>query len=149
MYGVDNTFLSRALDEDIFNSYQSPMLAKIPDNFKLDPSNRAIPVDYGDVCLNYDRNFFIDKNISKLMNGDSISYYIDNSELIEESDSYGQFLTASNANSFQCFYYYVKWGNIIEETSDPSKVNLVHIRLSLKKQEQTLQTVLTGGLRTK
>jgi thiamine transport system substrate-binding protein len=53
-YGVDNTFLSRALEEGIFESYDSPLLTVIPDRFKLDPQNRALPVDYGDVCLNYD-----------------------------------------------------------------------------------------------
>jgi thiamine transport system substrate-binding protein len=57
-YGVDNTFLSRALDEDIFEVYDSPMLALIPDDFKLDPENRALPVDYGDVCLNFDIMYF-------------------------------------------------------------------------------------------
>jgi thiamine transport system substrate-binding protein len=53
-YGVDNTFLSRALDGDIFEPYASPLLSLIPDTFKLDPENRALPVDFGDVCLNYD-----------------------------------------------------------------------------------------------
>jgi len=57
-YGVDNTFLSRALDEGIFEPYDSPLLAEIPDSFKLDPENRALPVDYGDVCLNYDVAYF-------------------------------------------------------------------------------------------
>jgi thiamine transport system substrate-binding protein len=53
-YGVDNTFLSRALEEDIFEIYPSPLLDLIPDSYKLDPDFRALPVDYGDVCLNYD-----------------------------------------------------------------------------------------------
>ena len=57
-YGVDNTFLSRALDEDIFEAYNSPMLEAIPAFFDLDPTHRALPVDYGDVCLNYDRSYF-------------------------------------------------------------------------------------------
>jgi len=56
-YGIDNTFLSRALEEDIFESYASPILAEIPETFKLDPDNRVLPVDYGDVCLNYDVAF--------------------------------------------------------------------------------------------
>src|SRR4051812_43352004 len=30
-YGVDNTFLSRALDSDIYESYASPLLSNIPD----------------------------------------------------------------------------------------------------------------------
>ena len=33
-YGVDNTFLSRALDGDIFVPYDSPLLADIPDEFR-------------------------------------------------------------------------------------------------------------------
>ncbi|HET7010486.1 MAG TPA: thiamine ABC transporter substrate-binding protein [Anaerolineales bacterium] len=57
-YGVDNTFLSRALEEDIFEAYESPVLEAIPDEYELDPSHRALPVDYGDVCLNYDISYF-------------------------------------------------------------------------------------------
>jgi thiamine transport system substrate-binding protein len=57
-YGVDNTFLSRALDEGIFEPYDSPLLAAIPDEFELDPQRRALPVDYGDVCLNFDKAYF-------------------------------------------------------------------------------------------
>jgi thiamine transport system substrate-binding protein len=62
-YGVDNTFLSRALQEDIFITYNSPLLADIPDQFKLDPDNRALPVDYGDVCINYDKTYFEGQNL--------------------------------------------------------------------------------------
>lgn len=57
-YGVDNTFLSRALDGGIFEAYQSPELANIPDEFELDPQHGALPVDYGDVCVNYDLAYF-------------------------------------------------------------------------------------------
>ena len=57
-YGVDNTFLSRALSEGIYEPYASPILAQIPEAFKLDPTNSALPVDYGDVCLNYDKAYF-------------------------------------------------------------------------------------------
>ncbi len=57
-YGVDNTFLSRALNADIYEPYASPALKDVPDQFKLDPTNRALPVDYGDVCINYDKAFF-------------------------------------------------------------------------------------------
>jgi len=61
LFGVDNTFLSRALDADIFEAYQSPALGDVNDEFKLDPTNRALPVDYGDVCINYDKKYFADK----------------------------------------------------------------------------------------
>jgi len=62
-YGVDNTFMSRALKADIFMAYASPQLTQIPDELKLDPGNRLLPVSYGDVCLNYDRQWFADKGI--------------------------------------------------------------------------------------
>jgi thiamine transport system substrate-binding protein len=63
-YGVDNTFLSRALAEDIFEAYDSPLLAEIPDEYKLDPQNRALPVDSGDVCINYDKAYFEENNLA-------------------------------------------------------------------------------------
>lgn len=63
-YGVDNTFLSRALDEDIFEAYESPELANIPSEFKLDPDFRALPVDYGDVCVNFDVTYFAEEELS-------------------------------------------------------------------------------------
>jgi thiamine transport system substrate-binding protein len=67
-YGVDNTFLGRALEEQIFEPYASPLLDEIPDRFKLDPTNRALPVDYGDVCLNYDRAYFDELDIPAPVN---------------------------------------------------------------------------------
>ena len=64
LFGVDNTFLSRALESDIFEAYQSSELTNIADEFKLDPSNRALPVDYGDVCINYDKAYFTENNLA-------------------------------------------------------------------------------------
>ncbi len=58
LYGVDNTFLSRALDAGIFASYQSPRLETVAEEFMPDDSYRVTPVDYGDVCLNYDLAYF-------------------------------------------------------------------------------------------
>jgi thiamine transport system substrate-binding protein len=64
LYGVDNTFLSRALGADIFEVYKSPALQAIPDQYKLDDTNRALPVDFGNVCINYDKNYFAQKGLS-------------------------------------------------------------------------------------
>lgn len=58
LYGVDNTFLSRALNEDLFEAYASPILDIIPEEYQLDPANGALPVDYADVCINYDKAYF-------------------------------------------------------------------------------------------
>lgn len=58
IFGIDNTLLSRVLEAEILESYASPLVDEIPDQFELDPQNRALPVDFGDVCLNYDRIWF-------------------------------------------------------------------------------------------
>lgn len=62
-YGVDNTYLSRALDESIFEPYKPAVLSEIPDKFKLDPEYHALPVDFGDVCPNYDIGYFKENNL--------------------------------------------------------------------------------------
>jgi thiamine transport system substrate-binding protein len=64
LFGVDNTFLSRALKADIFETYMANGIRQIPDQFKLDPKYRLTPTDYGDVCLNYDKGWFQQKNIA-------------------------------------------------------------------------------------
>ena len=58
LYGVDNTFLSRALDAEIFAPYQSPQLENVREEFIFDDTFRVTPVDFGDVCLNYDLAYF-------------------------------------------------------------------------------------------
>lgn len=64
LFGVDNTFLSRALDNDIFLPYDSPRLPNIADSLRLDPDNRALPLDYGDICLNFDIAWFKERGIA-------------------------------------------------------------------------------------
>jgi thiamine transport system substrate-binding protein len=64
IYGVDNTFLSRALAGDILEAYESPSLEAIPDDLELDPGHRMLPVDYGDVCLNYDKGWFEEHDLA-------------------------------------------------------------------------------------
>ena len=54
IYGIDNTFLSRALEEDLFRPHQAEGLETVPATLKLDEQNRVTPVDYGDVCVNFD-----------------------------------------------------------------------------------------------
>ena len=64
LFGVDNTFLSRALENDLFVPYESPMLENVPQEFVLDEEHRVTPVDYGDVCLNYDRAYFEENGLA-------------------------------------------------------------------------------------
>jgi thiamine transport system substrate-binding protein len=58
LYGVDNTFLSRALNAGIFDPYKPENLSAIPKALRLDPEYRVVPTDFGDVCLNYDKAYF-------------------------------------------------------------------------------------------
>ncbi|MCU0482651.1 MAG: thiamine ABC transporter substrate-binding protein, partial [Anaerolineae bacterium] len=59
MYGVDNTFLSRALENELFIPYESPFLADVPEGLQLDKDEfRVTPVQFGDVCLNFDASQF-------------------------------------------------------------------------------------------
>jgi len=62
-FGVDNTFFSRAIREDLFEPYRPQGLEEIPSEFILDPEHRLIPIDYGDVCLNYDKKYFREKGL--------------------------------------------------------------------------------------
>jgi thiamine transport system substrate-binding protein len=54
LYGVDNTFLSKALREDIFIKYKSSRIEDVPSKFVLDDTFHVSPVDYGYVNINYD-----------------------------------------------------------------------------------------------
>lgn len=53
MFGIDNTFLQRGLDEGLFDAYESPLLSSVDASLQLDPEHRVTPIDYGDVCVNY------------------------------------------------------------------------------------------------
>lgn len=55
MFGVDNTFLTRATHAGVFAPYTPAALSDVDPAFRLDPSHELVPVDHGDVCVNYDR----------------------------------------------------------------------------------------------
>ena len=64
MWGVDNTFLSRAVADGVFEPYESPAAASIPAELtEFAPNGEATPVDYGDVCVNYDVAWFADNGL--------------------------------------------------------------------------------------
>ncbi|MFF5936977.1 thiamine ABC transporter substrate binding subunit [Streptomyces sp. NPDC012508] len=63
-FGVDNTLLSRALDNGIFESYEAKGLDAVAAEAKLDKEHRVTPIDTGDICVNYDKKYFADKKIA-------------------------------------------------------------------------------------
>lgn len=64
LFGVDNTFLSRALNADIFIPYESPLLENVDEQFILDDEYNVTPIDFGDVCLNYDIAYFEENDLA-------------------------------------------------------------------------------------
>ncbi len=55
MWGIDSTFLTRAIASEIFEPYTATGLDSIDERFtELTPKSEATPVDFGDVCVNYD-----------------------------------------------------------------------------------------------
>lgn len=64
LFGVDNTLLSRALEEEVFEPYEAAGLAEVADEVQLDAEqHRVTPVDTGDICVNHDRAYFADRDL--------------------------------------------------------------------------------------
>ncbi|MFI5046111.1 MAG: thiamine ABC transporter substrate binding subunit [Acidimicrobiia bacterium] len=63
-FGVDNTFLGRALDNDVFEVYRPPGLDTVADTWQLDATHHLTPIDHGDVCINYDKKWFAKHNVA-------------------------------------------------------------------------------------
>lgn len=61
-FGVDNTFLSRALEEGVFEEYESGLLDVVPEDLRPD-SPFVTPIDYGYVNFNYDIAWFDENDL--------------------------------------------------------------------------------------
>ncbi|MET7681613.1 thiamine ABC transporter substrate-binding protein [Streptomyces sp. NPDC005423] len=58
-FGVDNTLLSRALDNGLFQSYAAKGADRVLPKYRVDQSrHRVTPIDTGDICVNYDKAYF-------------------------------------------------------------------------------------------
>ena len=53
LYGIDNTFLSRAIAEGLFLPYQAAGIDAVPAALRVDDDS-VTPIDFGDVCVNTD-----------------------------------------------------------------------------------------------
>lgn len=64
-FGVDNTLLSRPLDQGVFDSYTAKGLKRVPTGLQLDRAkHRVTPIDSGQICVNYDRAYFARKHLA-------------------------------------------------------------------------------------
>jgi len=64
LFGVDNTFLSRAIGAGIFTAYQPSGADAVPATLQQGTDGKATAVDYGDVCVNYDKAWFAAKKLA-------------------------------------------------------------------------------------
>jgi thiamine transport system substrate-binding protein len=65
LWGIDNTMLSRALDADVFLPYVTVHQADLDtEAVALSPNGAVTPVDSGDVCINYDREWFAARSLT-------------------------------------------------------------------------------------
>lgn len=63
-FGVDNTLLSRALDNGLFQPYEAKGSDRIKAEYRADQGkHRVTPVDTGDICVNYDKKYFADHKL--------------------------------------------------------------------------------------
>jgi thiamine transport system substrate-binding protein len=58
LFGLDNTFLTRALDAGIFDPYVAHGLATVPTALQVDAQHRVTPIDESNVCVDYDSSWF-------------------------------------------------------------------------------------------
>jgi thiamine transport system substrate-binding protein len=63
LYGIDSTFLSRALDEKLFVAHDAEGLDEVDDALELDPDHCVTPIDHADVCINYDKAYFAEHHL--------------------------------------------------------------------------------------
>ncbi|MER7566674.1 thiamine ABC transporter substrate binding subunit [Streptomyces sp. NPDC048523] len=56
-FGVDNTLLSRALDNGLFQPYEAKGADRIKTGYRVD-GDKVTPIDTGDICVNYDKAYF-------------------------------------------------------------------------------------------
>ncbi len=65
VFGIDTTFASRALDEGIVAPYDSPAVESGIDALAVDDSHRLTAVDYSDVCVNVDHEWFAESDLAE------------------------------------------------------------------------------------
>jgi thiamine transport system substrate-binding protein len=62
LYGIDNTFISRALAEGIFLPHEAASIGSVPSTLRVE-GDPVTPIDFGDVCVNYDIDALAERNV--------------------------------------------------------------------------------------
>ena len=61
--GFDYSQFGKVFSNDILEAYESPELANIPEIYRLDAQNRALPFNFGEICINYDKKYFAENGL--------------------------------------------------------------------------------------
>ncbi|PPS71564.1 MULTISPECIES: thiamine ABC transporter substrate-binding protein [Streptomyces] len=87
-FGVDNTLLSRALDNGLFQSYEAKGSGRIKAAYRVDQDkHRVTPIDTGDICVNYDKKYFADHKLQPPRSFDDLVKPQYNNLLVTENAS--------------------------------------------------------------
>ena len=68
VFGIDNTFASRAVENGVLEDYVSPDLTDAESQYLLPAGSggeQLTPIDNGDVCVNVDHEWFADKGLAE------------------------------------------------------------------------------------
>lgn len=63
LFGIDESQLTAAFDADLFQPYEADGLRTVPAGLQVDDQHRVTPIDHGDVCINYDREWFTSQGL--------------------------------------------------------------------------------------
>lgn len=64
VFGIDNTFASRAISAGVLAGYEAPGLPDAARELGAEVRPELTPIDYGDVCLNADTQWFKDRRLA-------------------------------------------------------------------------------------
>ncbi|MBD5785972.1 thiamine ABC transporter substrate-binding protein [Cellulosimicrobium terreum] len=63
VFGIDNTFASRAIDEGVLDPYTPADLSESAAGYAVGDGGELTPVDVGDVCINVDHTWFSEAGV--------------------------------------------------------------------------------------
>lgn len=63
LFGVDGSLLQRTLDAGVFEPYESPLLADVPEEYHLSGEHLVTPIDVGWVAFNLDQGWFLENGL--------------------------------------------------------------------------------------
>src|SRR5690606_9848662 len=63
LFGIDQNLLESARQAELFETHEPDALGQLDPSTVVDPDYGVVPVDRGDVCVNYDREWFADADL--------------------------------------------------------------------------------------